>query len=116
MLRTRFWPITARPISPMSQLGFCIGLLGKQPNILSRSNLASLRPEDPRLKRPQRTAHLRLAQRELRRRATCGRTYFSHGAPGPEGELEAGVRIRACIDDYDDLPEASHRATARPAV
>src|SRR5438093_6188949 len=24
MLRTRFWPITARPIRPMSQLSFCI--------------------------------------------------------------------------------------------
>src|SRR5215471_18697945 len=25
MFRTRFWPMTARPISPMSQLSFCIG-------------------------------------------------------------------------------------------
>src|SRR5262249_15696057 len=24
MFRTRFWPMTARPISPMSQLSFCI--------------------------------------------------------------------------------------------
>src|ERR1700682_186268 len=45
MFKTRFWPITARPISPMSQLSFCI--VGEAVLVILLYRLAAVRGGAP---------------------------------------------------------------------